>query len=68
MSDLFGGLGQLADLLASSAGKYADTDPLEAGWIEDQLDTLRAMTLPAREAAEGLRLGSAAIRPTSDTG
>jgi hypothetical protein len=63
---LFGGLGQLADLLASSVGEYANTDLLEVGWLEDRLATLRAMTLPAREAAKGLRL--ATIRPISDTG
>jgi hypothetical protein len=66
LSDLFGGLGQLADLLASSVGEYANADLLEVGWLEDRLATLRAMTLPAREAAKGLRL--ATIRPISDTG
>lgn len=47
LSDLFGGLGQLADLLVSSVSKYANTDPLEVGRLEDRLVPLRAMT-PAR--------------------
>jgi hypothetical protein len=65
LSDLFGGLGQLADSLANSVGKYAETDPLQLGRLEDRLEALQAMTLSSQEAAEGLRLGSAAIRPTS---
>ncbi len=60
LSDLFGGVGQLADLLASSVGKYANTDPLQVGRLEDRWELLRAMTLSAQEAAEGLRWGSAA--------
>lgn len=68
LSDLFGGLGQLADALASSVSKYANTDPLQVGRLEDRLETLRAMTLSARRAAEALRLGSAAVRLTSVTG
>jgi hypothetical protein len=67
LGDLFGGLGQLADLLTTSVGKYADTDPLQAGRQEDRLETLRAMMLSAQQAAAGLQLGHAAVHPISDT-
>jgi hypothetical protein len=62
LGDLFGGLGQLADLLTTSVDKYAETDPLQAGWLEGRLETLRTVTLSAQQAAEGLHLGSAAIQ------
>jgi len=65
LGDLFGGLGQLADLLSTSLGKYAQTDPLHVGRLEDRLETLRAMTGSAQHAADGLWLGSAAIHPTN---
>ncbi|MGH3755861.1 MAG: hypothetical protein ACRDRP_24900 [Pseudonocardiaceae bacterium] len=65
LGDLFGGLGQLADLLTISVGKYTETGPLHAARLEDRLETLRAMTLSAQQAAEGLRLETAATRPTS---
>jgi hypothetical protein len=54
LGDLFGGLGQLADLLTTSLGSYAETHPLQAGRLEDQLETLRAMTLSAQQVATGL--------------
>jgi hypothetical protein len=47
LGDLFGGLGQLADLLTTSVSKYANTDPLQAGRREDRLETLRATMLSA---------------------
>jgi hypothetical protein len=65
---LFGGLGQLADLLTTSVGKYANTDPLQAGRREDRLETLRAMMLSAQQAAAGLQRRHTAIHPISDTG
>lgn len=65
LGDLFGGLGQLADLLTTSVGKYAETEPLHVARLADRLETLRAMTLSAQQAAEGLRLETTAIRPTS---
>ena len=65
LGDLFGGLGQLADLLSTSVGKYAQTDPLQVGRLEDGLETLRAMTWSAQQAADGLWLGSAAIPPAN---
>lgn len=43
LGDLFGGLGQLADLLTTSAVKHVDTDPLQIGRLEDRLETLRAV-------------------------
>jgi hypothetical protein len=54
LADLFGGLGQLADLLTTPVDKYADTDPQQVRWLESRLETLRAMTLSAQQAAEGL--------------
>ena len=60
LGDLLGGLGQLADLLTTSVNKYAETEPLQVARLEDRLETLRAMTLSARQAAEGLRLETAA--------
>ncbi|MDQ3764006.1 MAG: hypothetical protein M3460_21110 [Actinomycetota bacterium] len=68
LGDLFGGLEQLAGLLTTSVGQHAGIEPRRAGRLEDRLDTLRATTVSAQRAAEELRLGSAAIRPTSDTG
>jgi hypothetical protein len=65
LGDVFGGLGQLADLLSTSVGKYAETDPLQVGRLEDRLETLRAMTWSAQQAADGLWLGSAAIHPAN---
>jgi hypothetical protein len=68
LSDLFGGLGQLADSLASVVGEHANTDPLKVGRLADRLGTLRATTLLAQEAAERLWLESAAICPASEHG
>ena len=62
LRDLLGGLGQLADLLSTSVGRYAEAAPLEAGRVEDRLETLRASTLDAQRAAEGVELSSAAIQ------
>jgi hypothetical protein len=62
LADLFGGLGQLAGLLTISVAKYAESDPLHVGPLEDRLQTLRVMTLSAQQVAEGLQLRSAAIR------
>lgn len=68
LGDLLGGLGQLADLLMMSAGRYAGTAPLEAGRLADWLETLRATTLDAQQAAQGVQLASAAIGPATDVG
>lgn len=68
LSDLLGGLGQLADLLSESAGRYAGNAPLEAGRLADWLDTLRTTTLDAQQAAQGVQLASAAIGPMKDAG
>jgi hypothetical protein len=66
LCDLFGGLGQLADLLTTSVVQHAETDPLQAGRLEDRLNTLRAMTLAAQQSAEELLLETAAIPLTHD--
>jgi len=66
LGDLFGGLGQLADLLTTSVGQYTDTDP-SPGWREDRLEMLRAMMLSAQQTAAGLQEGHAGIHPISDT-
>lgn len=68
LGDLMGGLGQLADLLTESAGRYAGAAPLEVGRLTDWLDSLRATTLDAQQAARGVQLASAAIGPLKDTG
>lgn len=65
LGDLFGGLGQLADQLTNSVGNYTETEPLHVARLGDRLEALRAMTLFAQQAAEGLRLETAATRPTS---
>jgi hypothetical protein len=56
LGDLFGGLGQLAALLTTSVDKYTGPDAIQAGQLEDRLETLRAMTLSARQVATGLLL------------
>ncbi|HEY2765809.1 MAG TPA: hypothetical protein VGJ13_17655 [Pseudonocardiaceae bacterium] len=66
LRDLLGGLGQLADLLATSVYKYTAADPLEVGRIEDRLETLRAATRHAQHAAEGLQQCGAALGPAVD--
>ena len=63
LRDLLGGLGQLADLLSTSVGRYAKVAPLEAGRLEDRLETLRTSALDAQRAAEGVESTSAAILP-----
>ncbi|MGH3794343.1 MAG: hypothetical protein ACRDSP_05590 [Pseudonocardiaceae bacterium] len=65
LRDLLGGLSQLADLLTTSVYKYAGTDPLEAIRIEDRLETLRASTRHAQQAAEGLQHWSTELGPTA---
>jgi hypothetical protein len=65
LGDLFGGLDQLAALLTISVAKYAESDPLHVGPLEDRLQTLRVMMLSAQQAVKGLQLGSAAIHPTN---
>jgi hypothetical protein len=66
LSDLFGGLGQLADLLTIAVDKHAGTDQLQAGWLENRLATLRATTLSAQQAAAGLQREKAATHSGSD--
>lgn len=63
LRDLLGGLGQLADLLSMSVGRYAQIAPVEAGRLEDRLEMLRTNTLDAQRAAEGVERSSAAISP-----
>lgn len=65
LRDLFGGLGELADLLSTSAGKYAGTASAEVGHLEDRLEALRATAERAGRAAEGVQRSSAAIHPAS---
>jgi hypothetical protein len=55
LGDLFGGLGQLAGLLTISVTKFARSDPLHVGPLEDRLQTLRVMTLSAQQVAEELQ-------------
>jgi hypothetical protein len=62
---LFGGLDQLTALLTISVAQYAESDPLHVGPLEERLQTLRVMMLSAQQAAKGLQLGSAALRPTN---
>lgn len=66
LRDLLGGVGELADLLSSSVAKYAETDPLEVGRIEDRLETLRDTAQHAQRAAEDLEQSSAALQPNAD--
>jgi hypothetical protein len=54
LGDLFGGLGQLADLLITLVGKYAETDSLRVERLRDPLETLRTMMLSAQQAAKDL--------------
>lgn len=68
LRDLMGGVGELADLLSTSVAKYAETDPLEAGRIEDRLETPRATAQRAQRAAEGVERSSAALSPTEEAG
>lgn len=63
LRDLLGGVGQLAGLLSMSAGRYAQIAPAQAGQLENRLETLRANTLHAQRAAEGVERSSAAISP-----
>ncbi len=62
LRDLFGGLGELADLLSASADQYAGTAYSEVG---QRLETLRATVRRAWLAAEGVQHSSAAIHPAS---
>ena len=63
LGDLFGGLGELADLLSTSVCKYSEQAPLEVGQIENMLETLRNTAQQAKRAAETMQLSSAAIQP-----
>ena len=63
LGDLFGGLGELADLLSASVCKYSEQAPLEVGQIENMLQTLRNTAQQAKRAAETMQLSSAAIQP-----
>jgi hypothetical protein len=61
-----GGVGELADLLSGSVAKYAETDPLEVGRIEDRLETLRDTAQDAQRAAEDVEQSSVALHPNAD--
>ncbi|HEX2299688.1 MAG TPA: hypothetical protein VHH34_14440 [Pseudonocardiaceae bacterium] len=63
LGDLFGGLGELADLLSISVCKYSELAPLEVGQIENILETLRNTAHQAKRAAETMQASSAAIQP-----
>lgn len=63
LGDLFGGLGELADLLSTSVCKYTELAPLEVGEIENILQTLRATAEQAKRTAEIMQVSSAAIHP-----
>jgi hypothetical protein len=65
LRDLLGGLGELADLLSTSADKYVENGPLEVGQLEDQLEILRTITQHAQQTAEKVQLLSMAIRMDS---
>lgn len=66
LSDLFGGLGQLADLLTTSVDKHTETDSPQAGQLEDRLEILRTRTLSAQQAAAGLQVENAPIHSIND--
>jgi hypothetical protein len=53
LSDLFGGLNQLADLLVTLVGQYVVTDPLQVGQLNDRLQGLQAMTRSVQQTAGG---------------
>lgn len=68
LGDLFGGLGELADLLRSSVGRYADAAPLQVAQLRDVLGALRSTATQAKQAAERVQFSGAAIpapRPPS---
>jgi hypothetical protein len=66
LGDLFGGLGQLVELLSTSLGTCTETDAPGVGRLEDQLATLRATMMSAQGSADELRRDSAALRLASD--
>jgi hypothetical protein len=64
LGDLFGGLGQLADLLLSTAaGQHTTADSLHSQQA-DRLATLSAMTRSARQTVVGLQRDCLARRRT----
>jgi hypothetical protein len=54
LTDLFGGLNQLTDLLFSSAGRFVMTDPLGGSQLNDRLQGLQACPGDRRWAAAAL--------------
>ncbi|HEX2301972.1 MAG TPA: hypothetical protein VHH34_26265 [Pseudonocardiaceae bacterium] len=68
LGDLFGGLGELADLLHSSVRCYADAAPLQVAQLREVLGALRSTVAKAKQAAERVQFSGAAIpspRPPS---
>lgn len=63
LGDLFGGLGELADLLRSSVGRYAGAAPLQTGQLHDVLGALHSTAAQAKRAAERVHFSGAAIPP-----
>ena len=63
LGDLFGGLGQLADLLGTAAGQHTTADSSHSQQV-DRLATLSAMTRSARQTVVGLQRDCLARRRT----
>ena len=67
LGDLFGGLGQLADLLSTAAGQYATANSSQRQPVA-RLATLSAMTRSARQTVVGLQRDCLAHRrPPAET-
>ena len=63
LSDLFGGLSQLAELCTTVVSQHAGTDLLHIGRSEPRWQTLRMMMLSAQQVAQELEFESAAAIP-----
>ena len=59
LSDLFGGLSQLAELCTTVVSQHAGTDPLHIGRSEPPWQTLRMMMLSAQQVVQELEFESA---------
>lgn len=64
LGDLFGGLGQLVELLTTSVNEDSRTDSLHRERLTERLGALRVMMLLAQRGAEELQFGSAEISTT----
>lgn len=63
LSDLFGGLSQLAELCTTVVSQHAGTDPLHIGRSGPRWQTLCMMMLSAQQVAQELEFESAAAIP-----